>query len=80
VAAGTVAIEARARGEAPITQIRLVLDGVGLQVALERRDEKTWRGRATARVAAGSHTVAVTVVDAQGRTGSYRWQFSATGP
>lgn len=79
VAAGALAVEARARGEAPITQIRLVLDGAPLQVALERRDEKTWRGRASARVAPGTHTVAVTVVDSEGRTGSYRWQFTATG-
>lgn len=79
VAAGALVIEARARGEAPITQIRLVLDGAPLQVALERRDEKTWRGRGSARVAPGTHTVAVTVVDSQGRTGSYRWQFDASG-
>jgi hypothetical protein len=77
VTAGPLVLEARARGEAPITQIRLVLDGVALPVALERRDDTTWRGRASTRVTPGSHTVAVAVVDGQGRTGSYRWQFDA---
>jgi hypothetical protein len=77
VAAGAVVLESRARGESPITAIRMQLDGAPVQVALDRRDETTWRGRASARVAAGSHTVAVTVVDSEGRTGSFRWQFVA---
>jgi hypothetical protein len=77
VAAGSIVLETRARGEAPITQIRLVLDGVPLQVALDRRDDTTWRGRASTKVGPGSHTVAVAVVDGQGRTGSYQWKFAA---
>jgi len=77
VTAGPLALEALARGEASITKIHMVLDGVAVPVVLERRDDTTWRGRATTRVAPGSHTVAVTVVDGQGRTGSYRWQFDA---
>jgi hypothetical protein len=79
VTAGPIVLETRARGEAPITQIRLQLDGVALQVALEKRDDTTWRGTASTRVGAGSHTVAVAVVDGQGRVGSYRWQFNASG-
>lgn len=78
VAAGPVVLETRARGEAPITQIRLQIDGVAVQVALERQNETTWRGRATTRVTPGPHTVAVSVVDGQGRIGSYRWKFEAT--
>ena len=54
------------------------IDGVPVAVVLERQNETTWRGRATTRVAAGSHTVSVSVVDAQGRVGSYRWKFDAT--
>ena len=77
VTAGPMVLETRARGEAPITQIRLQLDGVALQVALDRKDDATWRGRATTRVSPGSHTVAVSVVDSQGRAGPYRWQFDA---
>jgi hypothetical protein len=77
VTAGPLALEALARGEAPITRIHMVVDGVAVPVALERKDDKTWRGRASTRVDPGSHTVAVTVVDGQGRTGSYRWQFDA---
>jgi hypothetical protein len=79
VPVGPVVLEARARGEAPIKEIRFQLDGAAIQAALDRRDETTWRGRASARVAAGSHTVAVFVVDEKGRVGSYRWQFNA-GP
>lgn len=78
VTAGPVVLETRARGEAPIKEIRLQLDGVPVAVALERQNETTWRGRASARVAAGSHTVSVSVVDGQGRVGSYRWKFEAT--
>ena len=78
VAAGPIVIETRARGEAPIKEIRLQLDGVAVPVALERQSETTWRGRGSARVGPGSHTVAVFVVDAQGRIGSYRWKFDAT--
>jgi hypothetical protein len=78
VAAGPLVLETRARGAAPIAQIRLQIDGAALQVALDRRDDSTWRGRASTRVAAGSHTVAVAVVDSEGRVGSYRWQFNAT--
>jgi hypothetical protein len=79
VPAGSVTLEARARGEAPISQIRIQLDGVAVQVAMDRRDDTTWRGRASAQVRPGSHTVAVFVVDEKGRTGSYRWEFVA-GP
>jgi hypothetical protein len=77
VTAGPLVLETRARGEAPITEIRLVLDGVPLTVALEKRDDSTWRGRASTQVRPGSHTVAVAVIDGQGRTGSYKWQFDA---
>jgi hypothetical protein len=78
VVAGPVLLETRARGEAPIAQIRLQLDGMPVQVVMEKRDDTTWRGRASVRVAAGSHTVAVAVVDGQGRIGTYRWQFDAS--
>ena len=77
VTAGPLVLETRARGEAPIARLNLVLDGVALPVAVERRNDKDWQGRASTRVSPGSHTVAVSVVDAQGRTGSYRWQFAA---
>ena len=80
VTAGPLVLEARARGEAPITQISMQIDSAPVQVALDQRDEKTWRGRASVRVTPGAHTVAITVVDSKGRTGSYRWQFNAAGP
>ena len=79
VPAGPVTIEARGRGDAPITAIRLELDGAALPVSLEQRGEATWRGSAPIRVAAGQHAVRATVQDARGRTGSYRWTFDA-GP
>lgn len=76
---GSVTIEARGRGDAPITAIRLEMDGAALPVLLEQRGESTWRGFAVIRVAAGQHVVRATVVDGQGRSGSYRWSFEA-GP
>ena len=77
VTAGPLVVETRARGEAPIKEIRFQLDGVPVSVALEKQNETTWRGRATTRVTAGSHTVQVSVVDDKGRVGSYRWRFDA---
>ncbi len=81
VAPGTVTVEARGRGDAPITGIGLELDGSVLPVQLEQRSESTWRGVANVHVGAGSHSVRATVTDAEGRTGSFRWSFSAgSGP
>jgi hypothetical protein len=79
VAPGPMVIEARGRGDAAITAIRLELDGAALPVSLEQRSESTWRGFASARVSAGQHVVRATVVDEEGRSGGYRWTFDA-GP
>jgi hypothetical protein len=78
-AAGALTIEARGRGDAAITAIRLELDGAPLSVSLEQRSESTWRGFSTVRVSPGKHTVRAVVVDENNRTGSYRWTFDA-GP
>lgn len=78
VAAGRVLLEARARGDAPISQIQLTLDGVALSVALDQRSEETWRGQAAATITPGRHVVNAIVVDAVGRSGSHRWSFEAT--
>jgi hypothetical protein len=79
VMSGALVIEARGRGDTPIASIRLDLDGVPLAVSLEQRSESTWRGFANAKVGAGQHAVRATVVDAEGRTGGFRWTFDA-GP
>jgi hypothetical protein len=79
VAPGPLVIEARGRGDTTITAIRLELDGASLGVSLEQRSESTWRGSSTIQVSAGHHAVRATVVDDQGRTGSFRWTFDA-GP
>jgi hypothetical protein len=79
VSAGPQVIEARGRGDSTITAIKLELDGVALGVSLDQRSESTWRGSSTAQVGAGHHAVRATVVDDQGRTGSFRWTFDA-GP
>jgi hypothetical protein len=76
---GPLVIEARGRGDTPITAIRLDLDGVPLAVSLEQRSESIWRGYATVKVGTGQHAVRATVVDAEGRTGAFRWTFDA-GP
>jgi hypothetical protein len=77
VAPGSVVVEARARGDAPIAQIQLELDGSALPVSTEQRAENTWRGMATVRVGPGAHNVRAIVVDADGRRGAYRWSFEA---
>ena len=76
---GAVTIEARGRGDAPISAIRLEMDGAALPVSFEQRGEATWRGSAVAHIAAGQHAVRATVIDDQGRSGGYRWTFEA-GP
>jgi hypothetical protein len=78
VAPGQVVVEARGRGDAPITGIRLELDGAALPVALEQRSDSTWRGSASTHVTAGQHNVRASVTDASGRSGSYRWSFTAS--
>lgn len=77
VTAGSVTVEARGRGDVPITTIRLELDGAALPVSIEQRSESTWRGFATTRVTPGEHAVRAVVTDADGRSGSFRWNFSA---
>jgi len=77
VPSGQITIEARGRGDAPITAFRIELDGGALPVTMEQRSESTWRGFATTRVNAGSHSVRAAVTDAAGRSGSFRWSFTA---
>jgi hypothetical protein len=79
VASGPLIIEARGRGDAAIAAIRLDLDGVPLAVSLEQRSDVIWRGFANANVGPGHHAVRATVVDEEGRTGGFRWNFDA-GP
>jgi hypothetical protein len=76
---GSIVVEARARGDAPIAEIRLELDGAPLTTALEQRSDSIWRSAANVRVAPGPHTARATVVDAEGRRGAYRWSFEV-GP
>ncbi len=77
VPAGSVTLEARARGDAPIVSIRLEIDGAPVQTALDQRSDVIWRGWATTTVKPGQHTVRATVTDSQGRQGGYRWTFTA---
>jgi hypothetical protein len=79
VEAGQVTLEARGRGDSPITTMRLELDGAALPVALEQRDSSTWRGSAQVKVSAGQHTARAVVTDQSGRSGAFRWTFDA-GP
>jgi len=79
VNAGAVTVEARGRGDAAISEIRLELDGAALPVSLEQRSDSIWRGFASTRVGPGQHAVRAVVVDERGKTGSFRWTFDA-GP
>jgi hypothetical protein len=75
VAPGSVVVEARARGDAPIATIQLELDGAALPAQVEQRSDSIWRGAATVRVGPGQHAARAIVVDAEGRRGAYRWTF-----
>jgi len=77
VSAGSLTLEARGRGDAAITEIRLELDGAAQPVVLDQRSDSIWRGAATTRVNAGQHSAKATVVDERGRSGSFRWTFEA---
>jgi hypothetical protein len=78
VSAGQITVEARGRGDAAITEIKLELDGAALPVTLEQRSDSIWRGAANVRVTAGQHAVRAIVLDEHGRTGSFRWSFDAS--
>jgi hypothetical protein len=75
VAPGTVVLEARGRGDAPVVEIRLELDGATLPVTLDQRGESVARGTATVTLGPGRHAARAVVVDAKGRSGSFRWNF-----
>jgi hypothetical protein len=77
VAPGPLVVEARGRGDSPITALRLEIDGAGVGASFEQRSESTWRAAASTQVTPGRHTVRATVVDDQGRSGSFRWTFDA---
>ncbi len=76
---GSIVVEARARGDAPIAEIQLELDGATLPAAVEQRSDSIWRGAASVRIGPGTHTARATVIDAEGRRGAYRWSFEV-GP
>lgn len=78
VKAGPITVEARGRGDAPIKEIRLELDGKPLATVLEERGESTWRGHTTVTLTPGRHALRAVVVDAEGRTGAFRWGVEAT--
>jgi hypothetical protein len=77
VSTGQVVVEARARGDVAIKTMRLELDGAALPAALEQRSESTWRASANTKVAPGPHDVRASVTDVEGRTGSFKWTFTA---
>jgi hypothetical protein len=77
VQAGQTTIEARGRGDAPIANMRLELDGAALSGTLEQRSDSVWRIAASTKVGPGQHNVRATITDDQGRTGGYRWSFEA---
>jgi hypothetical protein len=72
---GLVTIEARGRGEAPIREIRLQVNGNAVATQLDQRSESIWRGVGSISLAAGTHTVRATVIDERGQSGAYSWTF-----
>ena len=79
LSAGALVVEARGPSDVAIKQIRLHLDGASLPAAMDHRSAIIWRSRTQTTWAADHHIVDAIVVDAEGRVGSYRWSFDATG-
>jgi hypothetical protein len=77
---GATIIEARGRGDAPISEIRLELDGQGLPAGLEQRSDSVWRAAASTEVGPGKHTARAVVTDESGRSGAFRWSFEVVEP
>ncbi|MBV9355921.1 MAG: hypothetical protein JO023_10385 [Chloroflexi bacterium] len=73
---GTIVVAARGRGDAPIADIRLELDGAALHAEIEQRSDSVWLARAATSVAIGPHVARAVVTDVSGRVGAYRWSFS----
>lgn len=80
VSPGPLTVEAYGHGQAPITEVRLELDDAALPVTLDQRSELVWRGRAATAVKSGHHVLQAVVVQADGKSGSYRWSFEAGAP
>jgi hypothetical protein len=73
---GAIVVAACGRGDAPIADIRLELDGAALHAQIEQRSDSIWLAQASTTVDAGSHAARAVVTDAGGRVGAYRWSFS----
>ncbi len=80
VQAGPIVVEARARGDAPIKEIQIELDGSPLPVKMEQRSDTIWRAFAQVGVQPGQRSARAVVVDTDGRRGSYRWSFEVVAP
>jgi len=80
VSAGPLTIEAYGHGQGPLTEVRLQLDDASLPVTLDRRSELIWIGRAATAVKPGHHELQAVVIQADGKSGSYRWSFEASAP
>jgi hypothetical protein len=73
---GPIVVAARGRGDAPIADIRLELDGAALHAQIEQRSDLIWLAQASTTVTSGSHAARAVVTDAGGRVGAYRWSFT----
>lgn len=73
---GPIVVAARGRGDAPIADIRLELDGAALHAQIEQRSDSIWLAQASTTVTSGPHAARAVVTDAGGRVGAYRWSFS----
>ncbi len=73
---GPIVVAARGRGDAPIADLRLELDGAALHAQIEQRSDSIWLAQASTTVTSGPHAARAVVTDAGGRVGAYRWSFS----
>jgi hypothetical protein len=73
---GPIVVAARGRGDAPIADIRLELDGAALHARIEQRSDSIWLAQAATTVTSGPHAARAVVTDTGGRVGAYRWSFT----
>ena len=77
VTPGAQEFSVRVRADARLEQARAALDGEGRDVAIDPLGESAWLVHFTASVSAGPHRVWLRARDAEGREGSFAWEFDA---
>lgn len=77
---GEVTVGADVTGEADLKEVRLRLDGKPVQPVIVAHSQRRWSVSYQVVLARGPHEAVLTAVDQRGRTQTYQWRFTASGP